>query len=348
MQSVDRKEVTLSSNKGKTFKHTKTKEAFVQRAHAKHDNKYDYSKVDFPDRGYSQATGKKLPDYDANRPVVIVCPDHGPYTQRPRKHLEGSGCRKCGSEATAKALLGRPSTIIHQSRYYDGRLEVPRVLQEKLQQQLDAHRQQRSQCRTHVFTIDSPTHGIIEVLIDKKDWARVSAYTWSASKCHAGRDGERQFYVTTRIPRPDLPRYTYTHPRTGKTRTYLRVQGLQIARLIMSCPDGMVVDHINGNTLDNRRHNLRICTVTENNQNTRKKTNTSSRFKGVNRNKNKKYNCWSAYLRMGGKTVNLGSYATEEDAARAYDIVHLTKSGIYAKTNFPVESYLTTGEKKPE
>ena len=330
----------MASTKGKTFKHLKTKEAFVARASVKHDNKYDYSKVDFPDRGYSQATGKKLPNYDGNTTVTISCPKHGDYTQRPRKHLEGSGCRKCAHEAIALALNGRPSTVVHKRRYLDNRLTVPANLQQNLKQQLAEIQKAKSRCTTYVFTIDSPTHGVVEVLIDKEDWPKVSAHTWFATKAHPGRNGEKQFYVSAKLPAPHLPRREYTHPRTGKKRTYRRYTYLALGRLIMDAAADKIVDHIDGNTLDNRKHNLRACSYTENNQNTRTKRNTTSRFKGVNRNKNKKYNCWSVYIRLDGKTVNLGSYATEEDAARAYDIAHLTKSGIYANTNFPIGEYI--------
>tara|TARA_Y100000310_G_scaffold240637_2_gene244486 strand:+ start:1434 stop:2438 length:1005 start_codon:yes stop_codon:yes gene_type:complete len=330
----------LRSQKQRKYKRIKTKEMFIERSRAKHADKYDYSKVEFPDRGHAPVSGRKLANYDGNTTVTISCPKHGDYTQRPRKHLEGSGCRKCAYEAIALAQAGRPSTIVHKRRYFDKRLTVPADLQQDLKQQLAEIQKAKSRCSTYVFTIDSPTHGVVEVLIDKEDWPKVSAHTWFATKAHPGRNGEKQFYVSARVAAPHLPRLEYTHPRTGKRRTYQRCTHLALGRLIVDAPADKLVDHIDGNTLDNRKHNLRVCSYTENNQNTRTKRNTTSRFKGVNRNKNKKYNCWSAYIRLEGKTVNLGSYATEEDAARAYDIMHLTKSGIYAKTNFPIEEYI--------
>jgi hypothetical protein len=329
----------LGSIKERKFKHIKTKEMFIDRASMKHHNKYNYSKVEFPERGYS-LTGRKLANYSADSSIIIVCPKHADFIQRPRKHLEGSGCHKCANEATAKALKGRPSPVVHQSKYLDKRLKLSADLQQKLKQQLDERQKEKTKSRAHIFTIDSPTHGVVEVLIDKEDWQKVSAHTWFAGQPHPGRTGEKQFYVSAHTPAPHLPRYEYTHPRTGKKRTYQRRTYLALARLIMDAPADKLVDHISGNTLDNRKHNLRVCTYTENNANARQKRNTTSRFKGVNRNKNKKYNCWSVYMRIDGKTVSLGSYTSEEDAARAYDIAHLTKSGIYANTNFPIEEYI--------
>lgn len=78
--------------------------------------------------------------------------------------------------------------------------------------------------------------------------------------------------------------------------------------------DGLVVDHINGDPLDNRRENLRVCTQAENAQNV-KTTGGSSKYRGVCRDQSRKK--WLAYCRMPGETGirNLGRFASEEQAA---------------------------------
>ena len=65
----------------------------------------------------------------------------------------------------------------------------------------------------------------------------------------------------------------------------------QLHRYIMDCPDYMVVDHINHNTLDNRKCNLRICTIKQNNMNLKTKSNSITKIKGINidNNRKKKY-----------------------------------------------------------
>lgn len=88
-------------------------------------------------------------------------------------------------------------------------------------------------------------------------------------------------------------------------------------RMIAGAQPGEIVDHKNGNPLDNRRCNLRICTIQENLRNrTRKKPDCSSRFKGVHRSGNR----WIAQIRVSGRGFHLGSFVEEEDAALMYDV----------------------------
>jgi len=109
-------------------------------------------------------------------------------------------------------------------------------------------------------------------------------------------------------------------------------------RLIMNPPKGMVVDHIDGNGLNNRRSNLRICTRRENsyNQGPRKTSNRTSQFKGVGRLPNGSGKCY-AKITYKGETFNLGLYDTEIEAAKAYDRKALEFFGEFAWLNFPDE-----------
>ena len=92
----------------------------------------------------------------------------------------------------------------------------------------------------------------------------------------------------------------------------------------------VVVDHINGNGLDNRRENLRICT-NQQNQGNAKARRGSSQFKGVSR----KGNRWIAYIQFNRKFRSLGSFESEHDAALAYDAAALECFGEFAALNFP-------------
>lgn len=100
-------------------------------------------------------------------------------------------------------------------------------------------------------------------------------------------------------------------------------------------PPDMEVDHINGDGLDNRRCNLRFVTCRQNQGNRRKhQTKTYTRFKGVFRYPYKR-KPWGAQIRFDGKTRWLGSFATEEEAARAYDAAAVAAYGReYARINF--------------
>jgi hypothetical protein len=87
-------------------------------------------------------------------------------------------------------------------------------------------------------------------------------------------------------------------------------------RLLIDCPDGMHVDHIDGNGLNNRRANLRIATSGQNQCNRGKSPRNTSGFKGVNW--RKKEMRWNAQISVGGKNRSLGFFDKPEEAHAAY------------------------------
>jgi hypothetical protein len=114
----------------------------------------------------------------------------------------------------------------------------------------------------------------------------------------------------------------------GKSRTVF------MHRLIVNAPDGLVVDHINGNKYDNRRSNLRAVDQQFNSWNRKRlnSTNTSG-YMGVSWSKASKR--WQANIRVNGKKVGLGYFDTPEDAALAYDKAARQRSAAAAFVNFP-------------
>ena len=143
--------------------------------------------------------------------------------------------------------------------------------------------------------------------VDDEDYERVAAHRWYAHK-------------------------------SGTENDYVYAENLHLGRMqrfITDCPSNKVVDHINGNTLDNRRSNLRICTRSQNTKNNQKRRNTVCVFKGVIIDPRQKSNPYRARLRYMYKLYDAGYFSTEVMAAMAYDIMARDLFGEFATLNFP-------------
>jgi hypothetical protein len=138
--------------------------------------------------------------------------------------------------------------------------------------------------------------------VDAADYKKLSKYKWYA--CRHGPT----VYATCR----DRGRVVYMH------------------RMVMRPRRGYVVDHIDGNGLNNRRCNLRVCTRRQNLANQRSRGG-SSRFVGVCRDKDK----WRAYIRCRGKRYHLGLFDDEIEAAKGRDRKAYELHGVHAYLNFP-------------
>lgn len=112
--------------------------------------------------------------------------------------------------------------------------------------------------------------------------------------------------------------------RAGNGHQYVvksqRIDGKRVLRILhrelMKAPRDKWVDHKNGNTLDNRKENLRLCTPAENNRNRRQEAGAVSRFKGVSRHSATR---WKAQIQVNGRHMYLGVFASEEKAAEVYN-----------------------------
>ncbi len=111
-------------------------------------------------------------------------------------------------------------------------------------------------------------------------------------------------------------------------------------RVLCCAPNGIEVDHINGDPLDNRTDNLRLVTHGQNMKNRRRNIcrRNGIRFKGVYKNAN--CSTYTARLTavVDGERVHLylGSFTDQESAARAYDTAALAQFGDFSRLNFPV------------
>lgn len=111
--------------------------------------------------------------------------------------------------------------------------------------------------------------------------------------------------------------YSISVTSHGYARIHSKKHGLvnqYLHRYIMKNPQGKTIDHINGNRLDNRKENLRICNQRENSRNSSARMGTSI-YKGGYENKQS----WLAQITVDGKCYHIGSFDTQEEAALAYN-----------------------------
>ena len=99
-------------------------------------------------------------------------------------------------------------------------------------------------------------------------------------------------------------------------------------RFLLDAPQHLGVDHVNGDTLDNRRSNLRLATQSQNLANRRVRRNASG-FRGVYRHGSR----WQAQIKQNGKQKHLGMFAKKLDAAKAYNRAARTAFGSFATLN---------------
>jgi len=122
--------------------------------------------------------------------------------------------------------------------------------------------------------------------------------------------------------------YVIRHKIIGPNKTAT----VYMHREIMNAPKGRLVDHRNDESLDNRRDNLRFATPSQNMLNRKKKSNSSSNYRGVWLLPNGKY---ESQITNNGKKVHLGWFTSEIDAAKAFDEAAQKYHGEFAKLNFP-------------
>jgi hypothetical protein len=157
------------------------------------------------------------------------------------------------------------------------------------------------------------SRGLVAV-IDFDDFERVGRVKWYAQTTNCGA-----VYAARNRPSGSKPRLMLLH------------------REVMHCPQNRQVDHVNGDTLDNRKSNLRKATDSQNKTGFRRsKTGTSSKFRGVCW--YKRDALWQARLSKERTIIFLGRFLNEEDAARAYDAAAIKHFGEFACLNFPIDN----------
>ena len=147
-------------------------------------------------------------------------------------------------------------------------------------------------------------------LIDDEDWSLIKDYRWRADK------KGRTYYAVAYVRGSGKKNYRQIYMHT----------------LIMTPKDGEEVDHVDSNGCNNQKYNLRVCSGEQNKRNKQKQQgNYTSKFKGVYW--FKRANKWRAQINVANKSIHLGYFLEENDAAKAYNIAALRYFGKFAKIN---------------
>jgi AP2 domain/HNH endonuclease len=132
------------------------------------------------------------------------------------------------------------------------------------------------------------------------------------------------------------PEHEHYRSRITFSNGYATIDKKYLHRILMNAPSDEVVDHINGNPLDNRVNNLRICSQGQNSCN-RAKTfaKRTSKYKGVSWRKS--HSKWQATIYVDKRQLHIGYYDSEEQAALMYDIAAKKYHKEFSYQNFSLE-----------
>lgn len=143
-----------------------------------------------------------------------------------------------------------------------------------------------------------------------------------------GKDSDNKYAIID-IEDKYITKYNWNLNITNYAYARINGENKFMHRLLLPVSEGLVVDHINRNTLDNRKSNLRAATTSQNLFNKKLYKSNTSGYKGVYLDNGK----WKAVVRVNGRKVSGGTFSSKEEAARKYNEMAIKHHGAFASLN---------------
>jgi len=162
----------------------------------------------------------------------------------------------------------------------------------------------------------------VSATVDSDDYDRISQFKWRFFKSKSGcLYPHRRFNGSTWEPTCKFTNVIKTAKYTtvsGEVRMYKRVEKMvMLYWFVLGYKGSDEIDHVNGNPLDCRKENLRVCTHAENMRNRKMNKNNTTGYRGVEM--RRKNGMFRAKIRKDGKNIHLGHYLTAIEASEAYE-----------------------------
>ncbi len=151
---------------------------------------------------------------------------------------------------------------------------------------------------------------LIFILVDDEDYERVKWYKWHVARYKNGN---------------------IAHIKTNIKISKGKYKSIYLHRFILNYEGSSMIDHKDGNPVNNQKENLRFVDHQQNKQNSRKHYNSKSKYKGPNWREDLQK--WQSHIRVDGYLLSLGTFENEIDAALAYNKAAIKHFGVYARLN---------------
>lgn len=138
------------------------------------------------------------------------------------------------------------------------------------------------------------------VLVDDEDFEKLNSFTWY---CETHGRTFRSFMV-----------------KEKKINGIRKRKKIFMHRVILNAKKGQIIDHIDGDSLNNQKSNLRFCSHSQNIMNGPSRLGSTSRFLGVSKRQFKNSLKWKAQIQQNGKNYHIGVYDSEKEAALIYNV----------------------------